>query len=169
MADKQRQQVYDAENELSNLYNWTVQTDSHEVTVGGVTLTLPPEAKFGSVESVQAYVKRVVEMPSVREALGDRGIPKVRKRQGSKSAHYESSTNTIAVHDGRDNWAMRELVILHELAHHFTVGDHHGPRFAQAFLVLLENVMGPQTALALRILFGDHEVSTGAKKGLVSA
>lgn len=158
MKDTQKERVYEAEQALRWLYDHTKQGD-YTVNIG-FDLTLPPEAKFGSVESVQSYVNRVTQMPSVVAEFGNRGEVKVRQRKGTRFAHYEPMTNTIAVHDGRNNWAMRELVVLHELAHHFSPGAQHGPRFAANFARLADLVMGPEVGLALRVLFQQNNVAT---------
>jgi putative metallohydrolase (TIGR04338 family) len=79
----------------------------------------------------------------------------VRQRKGVTRAHYERGLGTIAVPD--DKWALRESVILHELAHHFG-GVGHGPEFVDTLLELIRAVMGVQAQLALRVLFGDSGV-----------
>jgi putative metallohydrolase (TIGR04338 family) len=162
--DSQRQRLYDAEHLLAHLYTTAVQIGNPVISVAGVTLTLPPEAKFGSVESVQSYVDRVRALPSLAHHPRA-GIPvTVRARNGDRKAHYENARATIAVPDGRNRWAMRELVVLHELAHHLAWGDGHGSRFAAAYLDLLGAVLGPETELAQRILFDQHNVSYQIKE-----
>lgn len=162
--DSQRQRVYDAEHLLAHFYTTAVEIDNPVITVGGVTLTLPPEAKFGSVESVQSYVDRVRALPSLAHYPRASISVFVRARNGDRKAHYENARATIAVPDGRNRWAMRELVVLHELAHHLAWGDAHGPRFAAAYLDLLGAVLGPETELAQRILFDQHQVNYQIKK-----
>ncbi len=125
----------------------------------GVPLTLPPEARFGSVDSVQAYVDRVLGPGEVR----------VRARAGATGAHYERGADrrpTVAVPAGRDGaWALRELVVLHELAHHGAPSDAaaaaHGPEFTAAFVDLAARVMGPEAGLALRIVYAESGVTIG--------
>lgn len=129
------------------------------VDVLGVPLTLPPEARFASVDSVQAYADRV---------LG-RGAVRVRARAGAAGAHYENGPAgpVVAVPAGRDGaWALRELVILHELAHHVVAGQGtdgaaHGPSFTRAFVDLAAQVMGPEAGLALRIVYTESGVAVG--------
>ncbi|NKY17298.1 TIGR04338 family metallohydrolase [Tsukamurella spumae] len=133
------------------------------VDVLGVPLTLPPEARFASVESVQRYADRVLGSGAVR----------VRARAGSAGAHYESGGGTpvVAVPAGRDGaWALRELVVLHELAHHVAAsgggpgsadGAAHGPSFTAAFVELAARVMGPEAGLALRIVYSESGVAVG--------
>jgi putative metallohydrolase (TIGR04338 family) len=155
--DFQRAKVYAAENILARMYDRAAESGSPEVSLHGVTVTLPPEAKFGCVASVQAYVGRVLAMPSVVAEFGTKAAPTVRHRQGTKAAHYQAGT--IAVPTSRDGkWALRELVILHELAHHLARGDHHGPRFVSTFITLLGLVLGPEVDLLARMLFTDGGV-----------
>lgn len=142
--DNQKQRVYDAENILRAFYDRSVESGNPVVEIQGVILTLPPEGKFGSVESVQAYCDKVTGMV--------KDIPvRVRARKGDSYAHYKSGV--VAVPDGRHRWAMREIVILHELAHHLTRhAGGHGPEFVAAFIDLLSRVMGPEVGLALRLI-----------------
>lgn len=159
--DLQKSKVYAAENILARLYSRAVESENPVVTINGVTVTLPPEARFASVESIQAYVDRVLAMPAVREEFGDAATRpvRVRRRRGSKAAHY--CAGEIAIPDQHDGkWAMRELVVLHELAHHLARIGGHGPRFANTMLTLFGLVLGPETELIGRMLFADGQVST---------
>lgn len=78
----------------------------------GTRLTLPPEARFASVESVQRYVDDVLALVATRWSAGP---VTVRARRGATAAHYERDGDraAIAVPDDRNGsaWAMRELVI----------------------------------------------------------
>lgn len=127
----------------------------------GTTLTLPPEARFGSVESVQTYVEDVLSHPAVR-ARWPAALPlRVRARRGATAAHYERAGDaaTIAVPEGRSAWALRELVILHEIAHHLTDTDPpHGPDFVATFGELAAAVMGAEVAFVLRMVYAKEGV-----------
>ena len=166
MTDRQKSKLYEAEQLLRRMYDNSVKSDNPAISVGGANLVLPPEVKFGSVASVQAYVDRVLEMPSVIEVFGTSNPITVRKRKGETKAHYSRYNQEIAVHDGRNNWGMRELVILHELAHHFTptfAQEAHGAEFADTFITLVGLVMGSQAGLALLIIFDTNDVRTNPK------
>lgn len=148
MRDSQRERVYQAEFRLRGLYDTAELIGSRVVELDGVTLTLPPEAKFASIDSLQRYVDAVTGMV---------GEVRVRDRRTAHHAHYEAHSRTIAIPDRRVGWAMREIVVLHELAHHYTRTEHegvaaHGPEFVNTFADLLGRVMGPETALAYRLL-----------------
>jgi len=157
--DAQRQRVYDAEHVLQRFYDVASEIGHRQLSLKGINLTLPPEAKFASIESIQAYVDRVRALPALAHHSRAAIPVTVRARQGERKAHYQNRNATIAIPDTRGSWAMRELVVLHELAHHFAWGDGHGPRFAAAFLDLVGTVLGPETELALRITYDDHEVN----------
>jgi len=155
VTDFQRQRVYDAEGVLRQIYDWAVQNANPAVSIAGVPLVLPPEVKFASVASVQSYCDRATQL------IGTTPVT-VRARKGAAKAHYEPATRTIAVPEHREgNWAMRELVVLHELAHHVAPGAQHGPAFASAFIDVLSTVMGPSAGLALRLVFADCGVKEG--------
>ena len=162
MRDSQRERVYQAEFMLRGIYETIAATGNPVVELDGIQLTMPPEARFGSVESVQSYCDRVL-------ALIDDGRPEwaspapvsVRERRGTAKAHYEwsfSGGGVIAVPVVGSRWAMREIVVLHELSHHLAPGAKHGPGFVTVMNDLLGRVMGPEVALAHKILCTHQEV-----------
>jgi putative metallohydrolase (TIGR04338 family) len=55
---------------------------------------------------------------------------------------------------------MRELVVLHELAHHLCGGDGpaHGPKFVGTFCALAATVMGPEAGHVLRVVYAKEAV-----------
>lgn len=157
--DFQRQRVYDAEAVLRRFYDTAVEIGNPTVEVGGINLTLPPEARFASIESAQTYVNRVLALPALAHHSRCAVPVTIRERNGDFKAHYEVARAVIALPNTLGSWAMRETVILHELAHHLAWGNGHRERFAAAYLDLLGAVMGPQVELALRITYDDHQVA----------
>lgn len=157
MRDSQKSRVYHAENIIRQALDFSL--DNPVYTIEGITLTLPPEGKFSSVEDVQRYVNRVTAMPSVVEEFGVFPV-KVRPRKGQKVAHYNSFPPTIAVPENGTRWALRELVVLHELAHHYdrSHSGSHGPGFVDTMITLVSLVMGPEMGLLARIVYGQNGV-----------
>lgn len=128
----------------------------------GTQLTLPPEGRFGTIESVQRYVDDVLALPAVRQHWPEVPPVRVRVRRAATAAHYENrdGAGVIAVPD-RDaaGWAMRELVVLHELAHHLCHAlPSHGPEFVATMCTLAEVVMGPELGHVLRVVFAKEGV-----------
>lgn len=161
--DTQRSRVYAAEQFVRTLFDHAAQHSSRSIDFFGETITLPPEARFASVESVQRYVDDVLALP----AVGDiRRIPcplTVRTRRGATAAHYETDgvAGVIAVPDRTGGgWALRELVVLHEVAHHLCadVRPAHGSEFVSAFCALTAAVMGPETGHVLRVVYAKEGV-----------
>ena len=153
-TDFQRSKVYNAEFTFRDLLKRAA--DSPQIEMAGSTFVLPPEALFSSPETVQAYVDRVLVHPAVVERWGRSKIS-VRKRKGTTKAHYQRRDQTIAVPDSQ--WALREVVVLHEIAHHFSAfGPSHGPQFVDTLLGLVGAIMGPQAQLVLRILYSEEGV-----------
>ncbi|MBM9468485.1 TIGR04338 family metallohydrolase [Nakamurella leprariae] len=160
--DGQRSLVYDAEQLVRGAFDRAVDGRSAAtVQVAGSTVTLPVERRFASVESVQAYLAAVTALPWIR-ARWPRAVEPVtvRARAGAGRAHYERAGAVLAVPVGRDAdgrpWALRELVVLHELAHHLAADDQlrlapHGPAFVGRFLDLVDGVIGPEAAFLLRV------------------
>jgi putative metallohydrolase (TIGR04338 family) len=160
--DSQRAKVYAAEDFVRTLFDRAAEHGSPAVEFFGTQLTLPPEGRFGSIASVQRYVDDVLSLPSVRRRLP--GVPplSVRPRRAATAAHYENrdGAGTIAVPD-RDtaDWALRELVVLHEVAHHLCQAEPpHGPEFVATICELTELVMGPELGHVLRVVYAKEGV-----------
>lgn len=158
MRDSQRSRVYAAEEFVRTLFDRAGEHHSRAIDFFGAQLTLPPEARFGSVESVQRYVDAVLALPAVAERWPAVGALAVRPRRAAMAAHYENryGTGVIAVPDrSTADWAMRELVVLHEVAHHLCDGDGpaHGPRFVATLCELTTVVMGPEVGHVLRVVY----------------
>ncbi|MCX2931833.1 TIGR04338 family metallohydrolase [Mycobacterium sp. CVI_P3] len=155
--DSQRSRVYAAEEFVRTLFDRAAQHSSRAIEFFGAQLTLPPEGRFGSTESVQRYVDEVLALPAVAARWPAPGPLTVRPRRAAGAAHYENcdGTGIIAVPD-RDSadWAMRELVVLHEIAHHLTpTGPAHGPDFVATFCDLTAMAMGPEAGYVLRVVY----------------
>jgi putative metallohydrolase (TIGR04338 family) len=163
--DAQRARVYRAEDA------WAARLDAARqgavlARVGGSAVVLPAERRLGSREAAADYGRRVLALPEVRGALGEVDAPALRTRRGGKAAHWQPP-GTIALHVPAhgEPWALRESVLLHELAHHAgeTTGRcrGHRPPFPAVVLLLVRAVLGDEAALALRVEYGEHDVEVG--------
>jgi putative metallohydrolase (TIGR04338 family) len=160
--DFQRAKVYAAEDFVRTLFDRAAEHGSPTVEFFGAQLTLPPEGRFASVASVQRYVDDVLALPGVRQRWPDVSRARVRARRAATAAHYENrdGAGVIAVPD-RDtaDWAMRELVVLHEVAHHLCGQlPPHGPEFVATICTLAELVMGPEVGHVLRVVYAKEGV-----------
>lgn len=156
MRDAHRAAVYAAEDQLAR----ALDRISPTVDFFGSALTLPAERRFADLASIQRYVDAVLAAPD------HAGCPpvRVRARRGAARATYEAvpGGGVIAIPvDDRRRWALRETVVLHEIAHHLIAHDPearaeppHGPAFCGALLGLVHAVMAPEAALVLRGAFG---------------
>ena len=155
MRDSQRGAVYEAEGLVRTMFDRAEERGLRTVEVHGSTITLPVERKFGSVESVQDYCDRVLALNWARATWPRASVPViVRARAGNRAAHYTQDTIAVPVdRDGR--WALRELVILHELAHHLDEGGgpSHGAEFVDRYLTLVGGVVGPEAVFVLRAAY----------------
>jgi putative metallohydrolase (TIGR04338 family) len=160
--DSQRSKVYAAEEFVRTLFDRAAEHGSTSVDFFGTQLTLPPEARFGSLAAVQRYVDDVLALPALRRQWPKVAPLRVRARRASTAAHYENQDGTgiIAVPDHHDaGWAMRELVVLHEIAHHLChVQPPHGPEYAATLCTLAELVMGPEAGHVLRVVYAKEGV-----------
>lgn len=160
--DSQRAKVYAAEIFVRTMFDRAAEHGSSSVEFFGTQLTLPPEGRFASVASVQRYVDDVLALPAVAQRWPQASPLRVRARRAATAAHYENrdGAGTIAVPD-RDtaDWAMRELVVLHELAHHLCqIAPAHGAEFVATMCELTELVMGPEVGYVLRVVYAKEGV-----------
>ena len=143
--DNQRLKVYQAEDFARTMFTAAAQHNSRTIDFFGSPLTLPPEARFSGVESVQRYVDQVLAVT-------------VRARRGAHAAHYSAGVIAIPEHQP-DSFALRELCVGHELAHHLApAGAAHGPEFVATYCDLVALVMGPEAGHVLRVLFCQNGV-----------
>ena len=163
--DAQRARVYRAEDA------WAARLDAARqgavlATVGGSAVVLPAERRLGSLEAAADYGRRVLALPEVRAVVGEVDPPTLRTRRGGRAAHWQPP-GTIALHvpPHGEPWALRETVLLHELAHHAgeTTGRCRGHRapFPAVVLLLVAAVLGAEAALVLRVEYGEHDVEVG--------
>jgi len=162
--DRQRTKVYEAENLVHRIFDRSA--DFPVVEVAGSRLTLPIERHFATLESVQAYVDAVLGSAAVRARWPRACLPvAVRERSGQQQADYQRLTAVLAVplHAGNRAWALRELVILHELAHHLAEVEEeaHGPAFTERLIVLTGEIVGEEAGFLLRTTMWDNGVRIG--------
>ena len=166
--DSQRARVYDAAGLVRRMFERADEGGSRTVELHGSQITLPIERRFASVESVQSYAEKVLALNWIGAHWDRARTPlTVRARAGTGAAHYESDGAVLAVplHARGTAWALRELVILHELAHHLEPAEvawaPHGPEFCSRYLELVDGVIGPEAALLLRTTMLDCGVRFG--------
>lgn len=162
--DAQRSRLYAVEDLVARILDRAAE---HPVVeVAGSHLTLPVERRFGDIAAVQRYVDAVLALGWVRDRWPRAALPViVRERRGAARAHYQWAGSVLAVPtpENGGRWALREMVVLHELAHHLGPADEpgHGPAFAGRMLGLVEEIIGPEVALLLRVTFSDAGVTVG--------
>jgi putative metallohydrolase (TIGR04338 family) len=146
--------VYAAEDQ------WSAVLDrGGAVDFFGSRLDVPTQRRFGDLDSVRRYVEAVMASPGVSRRYPQAGPLTVRERAGQSKAHYEVGAAMIAV-PLRTQWAARESVVLHEVAHHLACStaqeaagarrDWHGTRYRAVMCDLVAIVLGEQAALLLR-------------------
>lgn len=150
--DADRLKVYRAEQQVAG----ALSTSSGNFDFFGSKLFVQPETMFRNLDEIRIYVDDVLRKFEMRSKQHVSSVV-VRERKGNSEAHYEYETKTIAIPTSA-NWAMRELVILHEVAHHITWErtSHvaaHGPEFLKTYLELVTEELGAETGLLLRTAF----------------
>lgn len=142
----ERTRLYAAEDTLLFLLDHGGTAQIH-----GSSLTLPVERRFGDMDGVRRYLAEVRRRPW---GAPQTPAPTVRVRRGHTKAHWENGIIALPDGIGTRGWAMREVVVLHEYAHHatwFTQGaTGHGRQFQAIYLDLLEHAVGPEAAFVVR-------------------
>ncbi len=142
--------VYAAEDTLMFLLD-----NGGPVTFLGSSLTMPVERRFGDVDAVRRYLGEVRARPWGHPQVPE---PVVRLRKGHRRAHWQDGVIALPDGIGDKGWAMREVVVLHEYAHHVTWFGHrvtgHGSAFQNVYLELLEHAIGPEAAFVVRAGLG---------------
>ena len=152
MGNPAAKPYYDAEFELRFILEHGGTVDFY-----GSTLVVPEERKFGDLEGVRRY------LAAACAHIGWEGEPpKVRARRGETRAHYDMLKHEIAVpeHRGsRHSWALREIVILHELAHAMTTGHGHDSVFCSSLVGLVTRCIGQEAGFLLAVAYEKRGIS----------
>ena len=151
-----RESVYQAERQV-----FRVLERPGAVDFFGSQLTIAPEVWFKNIDEIQNFVDEAITAIA-SDWVGITPL-KVRRRKGQTKAHYEYNNHTIAI-PTETNWAMREMVVLHEIAHHLTWFDApnveaHGLEYVANYLFLVSHFMGDEVALLLTAAFDGKEIT----------
>jgi putative metallohydrolase (TIGR04338 family) len=151
--DVQRQRAYNGEFAMRDMLDVARKHECSTVEIAGTVLNAPQERVFGDLESIQRYVNKVLALNWVRATWDAAHQPiSIRRRKGTTKAHYR--LGEIAIPD-QVGWAMREIVVLHEVAHHLARGAGHGPRFVGTFVALVTEILGEEAGFMLRVCMLD--------------
>ncbi len=128
-----------------------------------ITYTPEPEPRFSRPAEVTRFVDLV--LARLQQQARDYGsryrgreqrAVEVLAHTGWKKATYRDDRIYLPTRERGGAWALRALVILHELAHHLNTGvdgaiiDAHGEGFRSTFVRLLEDLGWTETAAMLR-------------------
>lgn len=141
--DERRSAVYAAEDQVAALLLRGGSVDFH-----GSTLDVPLQRRFADIASIQTYLTRVRDCSW---GHGSTPSPLVRARRGETRAHW-SAPDTIAIPQSQ-GWAMTELVVLHEYAHHvnwhYNGATGHDAQFCEITRELVGHAIAPAAGLLL--------------------
>ncbi|GAB2987076.1 TIGR04338 family metallohydrolase [Nocardioides montaniterrae] len=171
-SDPDKSAVYAAEDQLATWLD-RVTPERPTISVDGAVHEAEVEPRFTDPEAVGRYVEQVLTH------LRDRGCDYagreqarvgVRARQGRTKAIYTPEPPTIAVppFEVGGRWALRGLVVLHELTHHLSGALDHGADFRTTYLRLLEDIGNPVLAQLLHLTYaaqGLDQVDDDADEG----
>ena len=142
-------ELYDAETRLTR---WV---DAGAVRVDGVSWQPEQDPLFRDVGEVSRFTDQACDRLGVTRV-------EVRARKGGREAHYEPVVMQICVPPAEVGgaWALRGLVVIHELAHHLVAvggvqeGGPHGATFRTRLMHALEMLGFPVQARLLQVALG---------------
>lgn len=179
MPDTDTTAVYAAEDQYAAWLDRASRSPGEpiRVTVGAEVRSFEPELepRFTDPDAVQAYVDRVLAHlaesgATYRDADGQELTAvsvRVRPRRGRQRAVYERDAlpllGVIAIppREVGGEWSLRAAVVLHEIAHHLSGVDGHGPDFRATHLRLLEDLGLPVQADLLHTAYRLRSLDTG--------
>lgn len=158
MTDSDVEHVYAAEFTVREAFDAADKTGDRELMLHTTPLQLPRELRFADAYAAADYVRRVTDaelLPRVDVFV----------KHGIATAHYFVGAIHLPFKLGDGAWAYRELVLLHELAHHAVSTEYgtgmrqgHGPEFRHAMHKLVRRWMGPEAAILLRAAYANEGV-----------
>lgn len=163
MASTQSQLFYRVESIIHDMVDRANAAGDRTVDLFGSQLQLPEERRFGNLAGVQRYVDSVRELGWVRREWPDRAtvhlrvVPRQMKpgRGERLPVLYTDGRLSMPGDDLRGSEVYRrELIVLHELAHHFAYDietSHHGPEFRGVYARLVEDIIGPEMRLLMQL------------------
>lgn len=169
MDDPDQKTTYAAEDLVAAWLD-AISPETGEVRVtltrGGqskvVTFTPEAEPRFSTPAEVAPFVQRVLQrLRQQSKEFGSNYRGRENKQVlvaasvGYKSAKYSDGVMLLPERERGGAWALRGMVVLHELAHHLNTGDGaiidvHGQGFRSTFVQLLEDLGWGEIATMLR-------------------
>lgn len=146
--------VYDCEFTLRDMLKLS------KVHVHGREVHIPVERNFADIVSIQQYVDKVLALNWVQAQYptAKRPLRVQKKPKGANVASCGGGVMNVPI-NSEHRWALREAVILHELAHHLTPHCGHSAEFRDCFAWLLEEIVAPEVGWLLRTIFWDRGLS----------
>ena len=126
----------------------------------GSTWPIPHEVKFDTINEVQVYIDRIkisewakAEWPRHSKRVLVKPHLTGREDEGEYhgTAYHQDGVIYIPEHGAGHSRFMRELYVLHELAHYYSSDNHHTDKFRATLIKLVENQIDPMFAMFYRI------------------
>ena len=121
---------------------------------------------FKDLRGVRKYTKRVLKHKWFKQRWPHIVYINVRKIRCDSNAHgWYAGGGVVAIQIPKAMWAMKEVVVLHEIAHGITEYEFgvnktawHGREFAKIFASLVQHYMGTEAGQELRTSYRKHRV-----------
>jgi len=121
---------------------------------------------FKDLRVIRGYTNRIIKHKWFQERWPDIVCIGVRKIRSDANAHgWYSGGGLVNIQIPKTMWAMKEAVVLHEIAHGITEYEFgvnktawHGREFAKIFASLVQHYMGTEAGRELRASYKKHRV-----------
>ncbi len=121
---------------------------------------------FKNLQGVKKYAKRALKHKWFKQQWPDIAEVSVHKIRCDSNAHgWYSGGGVLSIQIPIAPWALKEVVVLHELAHGITEYENgvnktawHGREFAKIFASLVQHYMGTDAGRELRASYKKHHV-----------
>ena len=174
---EQAQRLYNAENQLVTTLQLAAQEKSPTVIIPHLGEMNTPVirdfandlrvgGRLGLIGVLRHYVADIARSETIIDQFGTdthHGLNFVIHPTLMRRATYTYEDMTITLPGANIAWALSELVILHEVAHHLThlaapasCEDAHGAKFIDTYLTLLGEVISPEMKLMQTVIFHEH-------------
>lgn len=133
--------------------------ESRTATIGGATVVIPNEYKFGHIDTIRDYVNRVIDRVNADLGTNHGHVTVTEGRKTlCKKAYYINGNITVPQRD-KGEWAWRQTVVLHEVAHHLTPWHGHDSVFTGMLAYLFDEFIGPEAGFMYRVLLSNEGIN----------
>lgn len=154
--------TYDSEERLREVFDIQYKMGITDHNQFGQTFYLGKERYFSDIDHVQRYVDEVRSkqwfIERERELPADRRFDSISvgdTQYSNRATYYGMGSARINIPS--NEFGLRQLTVLHELAHYLGPKTSHTDAFRDALLYLIEHELGEYTSRLLAIYYAEEK------------